>query len=326
VSKHSKLLLISVALGVAYGLVVRGLIRARPPHWPVSLIWVMSFAFVFVLPFSMGYLTVAIKARTARVSLVARIFVPWAAVLLALAGCELAAWEGLICIAMTAPIALLCGSTGGLVAGAIVRPSQPQIGTVSMMVVAMLPFLVGPMEHRLPAPTDIRTVESDVQIHASPQTIWENIERVRRINVKELPRSWNRSIGFPRPIEATLSREGVGGVRHATFAGDVLFIETVDDWDPERRLGFLIRADAKNIPPSTLDEHVTVGGPYFDVLHGEYLLEPGDDGNTRLRLISQHRVSTDFNWYAELWTDAVMRDVQRSILHVIKNRCESVRN
>ena len=124
-----------------------------------------------------------------------------------------------------------------------------------------------------------------------------------------------------RPVK--LSHEGLGGVRHASFAGGVLFIETIDTWEPQRRLGFSIHADSDHMPPTTLDEHVKVGGLYFDELHGEYVLESQADGMVRLRLISKHRVSTDFNWYARLWTDAVMRDVQRSILHVLRNRCEA---
>jgi len=312
-----------VVTGVVYGLGVRGVAKLpfRTADW---LIWVMSVAFVFVVPFSMGYLAVAVKARTERVSITARLFLPWVVVLLTLLASALTLWEGAICIVMIAPIALVFGSVGGLVAGAVVQPSRPQAATMSMLCIAMLPFLVGPVERHLPPAADIRTVESDVVVHASPRTIWENIERVRRIDISGLPNSWNRRIGFPRPLEASLDREGIGGVRHATFAGDVLFLETIDTWEPERRLGFSIRADTHHIPSATLDEHVTVGGPYFDVLHGEYILAAGSDGDTILRLISRHRVSTDFNWYARLWTDAVMRDVQRSILYVIKNRCESV--
>jgi hypothetical protein len=91
-------------------------------------------------------------------------------------------------------------------------------------------------------------------------------------------------------------------------------------------MGFSIRAQADQIPPTTFDEHVTVGGEYFDVLHGEYMLEPLSNGRTRLHLTSQSRVSTDFNWYAHLWTDAVMSDLQRRILFVVKNRSESRQN
>ena len=323
-SKQAKRYITGIAIGAAYGLLVRALILLRDDSQRVlSLLGVMSIAFVIVLPLSMGYLSVAIRVREGSVSYGVRIFLPWAAVLMALLGCELVGWEGSICIIMITPIALLFGSMGGLLAGAVVRPSQSQIATASMVIIAILPFLVGSAEHRLVATHDIRSVESDVEIHASPELIWTNIESVPRIEASELPRAWNRSIGFPRPIEATLSREGIGGVRHATFAGNVLFIETIDEWEPQRRLGFSIRADAKSIPSTTLDEHVTVGGPYFDVLHGEYILEPENAGVVRLRLISRHRVSTDFNWYARLWTDAVMRDVQRSILYVIKNRCEN---
>jgi hypothetical protein len=102
----------------------------------------------------------------------------------------------------------------------------------------------------------------------------------------------------------------------------VLFIEAVSVWEPERRLGFDIRADTTNIPAHTLDEHVTIGGRYFDTLHGEYRIESQTDGSTLLHLVSQHQLSTTFNFYARLWTDAIMRYIQENILYVIRNRCE----
>lgn len=187
---------------------------------------------------------------------------------------------------------------------------------------APLPFGATPLERGFAPPPDIRSVESSIEIHSDAATVWKNIERVPAISANELPPAWNRTIGFPRPLEATLDHQGIGGVRHATFAGGVLFIETIDIWEPLYRLGFSIRADTRSIPTTTLDEHVTIEGPYFDVLHGDYILESVSPGVVRLRLVSRHRVSTDFNWYARLWTDAVMRDVQESILHVLKNRCE----
>jgi len=42
----------------------------------------------------------------------------------------------------------------------------------------------------------------------------------------------------------------------------------------------MIQAD--RIPRETLDEHVTVGGEYFDVLRGDYRLEPLGNGVTRV--------------------------------------------
>jgi hypothetical protein len=115
---------------------------------------------------------------------------------------------------------------------------------------------------------------------------------------------------------------GVGAVRHATFERGVLFVETITKWEPEKDLAFTIKADTAHIPPTTLDQHVTIGGPYFDVLEGEYRIEPSGPGKVILHLSSQHRLSTRFNSYAGFWTDFIMRDTQEYILEIIKRRCE----
>jgi hypothetical protein len=178
------------------------------------------------------------------------------------------------------------------------------------------------LESRLSPPVDHRTVGTEIRIHAPASVVWRNIERVPAIRPEELKPTWTHRIGFPRPIEATLSHEGPGGVRHASFEHGLLFIETVTEWEPEHVLGFSIRADTRNIPKTTLDEHVTIGGRYFDVLHGEYRIEPLPDGGVDLHLSSAERLSTDFNGYAGMWSDAVMASLQQSILEVIRKRCE----
>jgi hypothetical protein len=129
-------------------------------------------------------------------------------------------------------------------------------------------------------------------------------------------------MGFPRPIEATLSHEGVGGVRHARFERGLYFIETVTYWDPPRSIRFAIAPDPKQTPLTTLDEHVLVGGRYFDVLEGAYRIEPLDGKSVRLHLSSEHRISTHFNAYTSLWSDYLMSEIQQNILLVIKQRAE----
>jgi hypothetical protein len=47
------------------------------------------------------------------------------------------------------------------------------------------------------------------------------------------------------------------------------------------------------------------------------------EGDMILHLSSQERLSTDFNGYAGLWSDAVMKTLQKSILEVVKNRSEA---
>jgi hypothetical protein len=316
--KGRNLLLIGAGAGLAYGLALRLLAGLH-----VAGFEVMTIGFICFMPFALGSVTVYF-AEVGRAQPIWRwIILPWVSMAGALAATMLVLLEGAICVLMLTPLALVLASLGGLLGGLAGRMVRSRRLRLSMMACVMvLPFFTATWERPVFYQLELRRVENVIDIKASPEVIWRNIERVRAIRTEELPKSWTRKIGFPDPVEATLSHEGVGGVRNASFTGGLSFIETVDVWEPEQRLAFSIAADTDRIPATTLDEHVRVGGPYFDVLRGEYRLESLGNGVTRLHLSSQQRVSTDFNWYARLWTDAVMSDLQRRILHVIRQRCE----
>jgi hypothetical protein len=309
--------------GLLYGLAIRFGARVLPNN---PMFQIMTLGFMVFLPIAIGFITVYSMERRQPQPLWIWFLFPWVSLLAGELAMIAALWEGLICIVMFTPIAMVASTVGGVAGGLIARHAQSRrTNNVSVVCVLCLPLFMSGLEQRFLQQLDLRSVESIIDIQASPAVVWKNIERVPRIAPAELQQSWSHAIGFPNPVEATLSREGVGGVRHASFEGGVLFIETVDAWEPERRLGFSIRAQTEHIPPTTLDEHVTVGGKFFDVLHGEYTLESLPSGGTRLHLVSRHRVSTDFNWYAHLWTDAVMRDLQQRILFVVKNRSEAAK-
>jgi hypothetical protein len=248
---------------------------------------------------------------------------PWLPIIAECAAVMLLFWEGLICILMFLPIGLTAGMLGGVLGGLCARYIRRSAAPVATAL--LLPFLIAPWEQTVFNSREIETARNFIDVNAPADTIWNNIERVPAIQPRELKPAWTQRIGFPRPVEATLSFQGVGGIRHATFEGGVLFMESIDVWQPRHKLSFTIRVQTDQIPRTTLDEHVTIGGPYFDILRGTYELESLPDGRTRLHLESQHRLSTDFNWYSRLWTTAVMSDIQKSILYVVKNRCEASR-
>lgn len=316
------LLLVGALVGLLYGFALRLLAGLHLAHFEV-----MTVGFICFMPFAVGCLTsYYVEARDPQ-SVWMWCFLPWISVAGALLASMLALLEGFICIVMFAPLALVLATLGGLMGGLAGRAIRSRrVRTFTVGCVAVLPFLAAIWERPALHALEQRQVENVIEIKASPEVVWHNIERVPAIRKAELPDSWTRRIGFPDPVEATLSYEGVGGVRDASFTGGLSFLETVDEWQPEHRLAFSIAAQTDKIPATTLDEHVRVGGPYFDVLRGEYRLEPLSNGMTRLHLSSRHRVSTDFNWYAHLWTDAIMSDLQKRILHVIQKRCEAAGN
>jgi hypothetical protein len=189
-------------------------------------------------------------------------------------------------------------------------------------VAVLLPFVLAPVERRLPVATQVHRLETAIPIHASPAAVWAQVVEVPTIRPEEQRPALYTRLGFPRPLNATLTYHGVGGRRYARFERGVLFIETITDWEVARRLRFSIEAQTDSIPPTTLDRHVTIGGPYFDVLSGEYTIEPRGDGTVLLHLASELRVSTHFNLYAQPWVDAIMRSIQVEILQVVRARSE----
>lgn len=87
-------------------------------------------------------------------------------------------------------------------------------------------------------------------------------------------------------------------------------------------MSFTIKANPHEIPSTTMDEHILIGGDYFDVLNGTYELEKLNNETYRLHLFSHFKMNTHFNFYSGYWGTLIMKDIQNNILKVIKKRTE----
>ena len=300
-----------IALGVIYGLFLRFMITMTDEN---VVLGVMSVAFLVLGPLAIGYLTVRSHPSPRWWY---RLFAPWLSIIVGTFIVAFTGVEGGACIVMGLPILLPLSTIGGLL-GFWPRRRSP----VAVAAFALIPLVGGGFETRVPEPISLRVVESSIEIKAPPSRVWQEIVQVPAIRPDELPDALYLRMGLPRPISATIDGSGVGAMRRATFTGNLVFHETVTDWAEPRLLSFRIAAQTDSIPETTLDRHVTIGGEYFDVLQGTYVLEPSSQG-TRLRLTSKLRVSTHFNMYSGPWADAIMRSIQETILAVEKKRAES---
>lgn len=312
-----------LVLGTGYGLLCRWMFDAKPSEEVYAVAFAgVSIAFLGLVPLGLGALS-ASQAPKEGPQWAYWLLMPLLSASLLLATTLLLAWEGAICIVMAAPIVLGMAFLGGLLVGVLAtvrgRRGAPPPAIAGCV---LLPFIFAPLEARLPRPQGLRVVTTEIDIAASPEAVWSQVVRVPRIGEREQRNGFFQSIGIPRPLEARLSAEGVGGLREATFEGGLRFEERVTEWEPARRIGFTIRVDPSSYTSALLDEHVRVGGATFDVVFGrfELLARPG---GTHLVLQSRHRLSTTLNAYAGLWTDAVMRDIQQNICEVIRSRSEA---
>jgi len=301
--------LFGVVTGAIYGALARLAVASSPLGGAFA---VMTLGFLVFVPIAMGYLTVRPVPAPSRGF---RVVAPWIPCGIVVLSAWLVGAEGTICIVMALPLMMIFASVGGIVAA-----SKTGRTSAALPMIALLPWAMMPLEKtRTPAPRLVTTTTS-ITIDTPPSAVWPLVVSVDSIRPSERRRALFSSIGFPNPIAATLDRPGIGGVRTATFEHGIVFRETIVAWDAERRIRFTIRPDS--IPATTLDPHVTIGGPYFDVLTGTYELHALPRGRTELVLISEHRVSTAFNPYAEWWADRVMRSIQSNILDVLRERAE----
>ena len=319
ISRQRYPFVVAIGLGLAFALISRYLFDDKLGDHAGGL---LTISFLLLIPLALGAITTHFIADGSTFWRMCG--APWLTVALFFVTTLLFHLEGLICLLIIGPAFLFLASMGALLYRSVVGLLPPR-GNKTLVVTgfALLPFLAIQVENQFDTPDNFRRVENSVLIEAPAAVVWQHIIRVAPIGAADLRPSLLDGMGFPRPVEATLTREGVGGVRHATFERGVEFIETVDDWQPLKRLSFSIVPNTATIPPTTFDEHVIVGGRFFDVLRGTYELRPAGPGRTLLVLHSQQRLSTHLNWYAGLWTGWVMSEIQGRILAVLKHRCET---
>ncbi len=319
--EQRKIIYWGIGAGLFYGILIRAMYFYSPRFGIGKFFSVMSFSLIALTPFVLGFLTVYVASSKRKISFKQMITIPWTASSLCLGAILLLAWEGWICVVLEFPLFLMMASVGGLLAGLFSGKVRNYLGFYSYSIV-LIPLVIGPLETGIQAPQIFTNAQSQIVINASKSKVWELIRSVSPIREEEHKFNLVHYMGFPRPIEATLEGEGLGAYRNAVFEGNLIFKETIYEWEPEKKLSFRIKANTEEIPATTLDEHVTIGGPYFDVLNGTYEIVELEPNKTLLKLSSSFRVSTKFNWYSNFWARFIMTDIQDYILEIVKKRGE----
>lgn len=305
-------------IGGGYGLLLRLLFSGAASRLG-ELPDVMTGAFVYGVPFAVGAITVYLAEQRQRRSWWFYCYAPCISVALFVGGTGLALIEGLICIVMALPLFLLLGVAGGLFMGVICRLRNRPLRT--MQSVAALPLLLALGEGLIPANDGIDRLQRSVYIAAPPEQVWQLILNPSDIRPEELRQGLAYRIGVPYPVQARTSEGKVGGVRHSTWERGVSFDERISEWQPQRRIAWTYEFRPDSFPPGTMDEHVVIGGEYFDLLDTAYQLTP-ENGGTRLEMSLGFRATTKFNWYAMPLARLMLGDTAETLLSFYRQRAE----
>ncbi len=280
----------------------------------------MSKTFLFLLPTIVGALAIYFSDIEKVKNLSYRVFIPWIPVLSFFFITLIFLIEGWPCLLMILPIFLISSSVGGLIGGYYKLRKKDNKLYVSTLLI--IPFILSPIENNIGPTISPYKAYTYIDINAPAEKIWANVTRVREISELE-DKGWlTKLLNFPRPVRAELNFEGEGAYREAIFTNGLVFHETVTEYIDKKKMTFQIKALPHEIPLTTMDEHLVIGGKYFDVLNGTYELERLSENTYRLHLYSIFKLNTTFNVYASWWAIYIMKDIQNNILQIEKSRSE----
>jgi hypothetical protein len=295
-------------------------IALRLAFWgkPGEVLAVMSAAFIYLAPIAVGAVTVYLAERRRRQDWGYYVLAPALANTLFVLGTLAILVEGLICAIIILPMFWVLGAIGGTIMGAICRTTRwprPTVGAFAALPLALGIFpLHGLDEER------IGSIERTIRVEASPADIWRQIHDVRDIRPEEVDAAWIYRIGVPLPIAGVTEHTPTGWVRKITMGKHVHFDQVVADWSENHHVRWTYRFDDDSFPAGALDDHVRIGGHYFDLIDTEYTLTPEDARSTLLRIRMRYRVTTQFNWYADAVARLLIGNFEEVILGFYDHR------
>ena len=230
--------------------------------------------------------------------------------------------EGLICILMAAPIAMVLALLGGWLGYIIQSAHWGRRHTPAFMsVVVLLTPSFFTVEYLLKPQPGVFEVKSSIEVNAPPEKVWQQV-----VSFAEIPAPQEAIFraGIAYPIRAEISGHGAGAVRHCVFSTGP-FVEPITVWDEPRLLRFSVTANPAPMSELTPYAHIEPAHlhGYFESHQGQFLLTPLPGGHTRLEGTTWYSHTMWPEQYWHLWSDYIIHHIHLRVLRHIKARVES---
>jgi len=229
--------------------------------------------------------------------------------------------EGLICLIMALPLAIVLALFGGFIG--FVLQQRRSFSNQSLRVVSV-GFLLMPgltlLEYSIGETSPVYAVKTSVVIEANAQTVWSNV-----VSFAQLPPPTETifKTGIAYPIRADIAGHGVGAVRHCVFSTGE-FVEPITVWDEPRLLSFSVSGQPPAMEEVSIysDLHPPHVEHYLISNRGQFELKSLPDGTTLLEGTTwyQNRFWPGVYWH--LWSDAIIHRIHKRVLVHIKNLSE----
>jgi hypothetical protein len=273
------------------------------------------------LPFTMGLAAAVIFGIREPRSLPSCISV--AALSVALLGLGLLAFaiEGVVCLAMSIPIAVPLAVFGGMCGYLIQKRRRLEHSTPAFLslVLAFTPSVQW-IEHAIAARPQTFAVSSAIDINAPPEKVWKQVVAFTEIPP---PTEWIFRAGVAYPIRAEILGTGPGAERHCVFSTGA-FVEPIEVWDEPHRLKFSVISNPPPMQEWTPYSHIDPPHLHSFLVSngGQFLLTPLPNGGTRIEGTTWYRHGLWPAAYWQLWSDEIIHQIHMRVLRHIRDEAE----
>ncbi|MDB6168761.1 MAG: hypothetical protein JWM88_1625, partial [Verrucomicrobia bacterium] len=296
------------ALSAITGIVLAAVLGVPLIYFGTMMLHSYGWGLFVAVPFFMGMFSALVHSASHPRTLGACCGV--AALSVALAGLLvlILAIEGLICVLMAAPVALILASLGGVVAYLLQsrRWSHGEMARLYGMSWIVFPLALVGESAAATAPPLIAATTS-VIVAAPPATVWRHV-----VTFSELPapRDLIFRSGIAYPVRARILGHGPGAIRHCEFSTGP-FVEPITVWDEPRRLAFDVTQQPE--PMRELSPYPGLHPPHLDGFfrsrRGEFRLTPLSGGRTRLEGTTWYEQDLWPNRYWRVWSDYLVHHI-----------------
>jgi uncharacterized membrane protein YhaH (DUF805 family) len=232
------------------------------------------------------------------------------------------ALEGIFCIVMAAPIAIVLALLGGAVGYIVQAECRARHGlpSATAALIVALPFLTA-MESAAKPEASLLKVTTVIEIDAAPEVVWNHVVTFADLPA---PKEWIFRLGIAYPTHATIEGSGPGAIRKCAFSTGS-FIEPVTVWDEPRLLRFSVTENPA--PMQEWTPYDEIHPPHLDGFlasqSGQFLLEPMSGGRTRLSGTTWYRHHMFPESYWQIWSDKIIHTIHLRVLNHIKSLAEA---
>ncbi|MFA7445531.1 MAG: hypothetical protein WCY89_06250 [Flavobacteriaceae bacterium] len=304
---------IGFVIGALYGLIVRFFAEQMLDDGGV-----FTITFLYITPIIISVIPIFFASTEIYKSKLKSFSYPFVSVFLFFIFALVTRVEDVACIVFMAAPAVLAAGPVGLLAGVIKRKMMKNKHLYS---IALLPFILIPIENIFPDTTDFYSVQSKTVINQNAETIWNNIIEVPEISENEYEKGFFYYIGIPRPLYSKLENKNGKMYRVGYFSEGLQLYETISEQRENEFVNFKIDIENSVLRDTPTDQHVLKGN-YFKFENISYQLNPIDQNQTELILTCDYKVTSKMNFYADFWAEKIIKDFEIRLLQVLKNKLE----